>query len=259
MDYQISFKGAFVSYAITGKGKPIVWLHGFLESKNIWKNQIDFFNQYNTNICIDLLGHGASEDTSGIYTMDLQAELVVAILQKHKISDYYIVGHSMGGYVLLSLLKKVSAKILGVVLLNSTSYPDTQARKLNRDRAIKILETQKVNYIRMGIVNLFSAPSRSKFNHEIEDLVKQAQGISKEGIKASLLGMKLRVNCADILKNYEGEKLIISGKSDPVILLKNSISEAEATKCEHFILEGGHMSYLEQVEMLNFKLKCFLF
>lgn len=231
----------------------VVWLHGFMEDKSIWQGQLENFDQSTTNICIDLLGHGGTGSviSKELHTMELQAKAVLSVLNKLEINTFSIVGHSMGGYVGLCLLAMCPEKITHFVLLNSTSKPDTEEKKTNRQRAINIVAKQKNNYARLGVVNLFSNESRVLFADEIEEIVSISQKTTVQGITAALLGMMSRTSKKDVLKNYTGKKLLIAGENDPVLSLENSCQEAVCTGAQFEQLKGGHMSYLESKNQLN--------
>lgn len=260
MEHKVLYENTEVSYSLSGKGPVVVWLHGFMEDKSIWGGQLSTFDNFTTNICIDLLGHGETGDVLGsdIYTMELQSKLVLAVLSQLGIDVFSIIGHSMGGYVGLFLLEICPEKILHFVLLNSTSSADTEEKKLNRARAIKIVAQQKKSYARLGVVNLFSKESRDLYSTEIENLVQIAQETSVQGIIGSLLGMMNRMPKEKVLKNYKGKKMIIAGKSDPVLSIKNSGNEANFVGAKFKYLLGGHMSYLESKNQLNATLLSFI-
>lgn len=254
---QVSFKSTKIFYSITGEGPTVVWLHGFMEDKSIWEGQLTDFDTKTTNICIDLLGHGQTRNIAQVHSMDLQSQAVETVLKHLSIDVYSIVGHSMGGYVGLQLLEKQSEKITHFVLLNSTSLPDSDEKKINRKRSLKIVAQQKDAYARMGVLNLFSTASRKLLTSDIERLIKVAQQTSVQGIAAALMGMMQRVSKQDVLKKYTGNKLIIAGEDDPVLLVKASCKEAKSVEALFTQLEGGHMSYLESKNQINTILRSF--
>jgi len=248
---KISFKETEIYFEVSGKGPAIVWLHGFLESKEIWSKQTSYFNSKFTNICIDLLGHGQSACLTQNHSIEIQAKVVEAVLSYLKIQKFAVVGHSMGGYIALSLLNTCKKSISHLVLLNSTSYPDTVERKLNRDRAIKLVKAQKNSFISMGIHNLFTKANRVLYFKEIERLIITAQQMSTQGITLAIEGMKVRNSATAALKTYTGKKLIIAGKQDAIIPMKQSLAESDKVNATIAMVSGGHMSYLEAGEECN--------
>lgn len=255
---KIDFQNTSISFKVTGTGPVIVWLHGFLETKEVWDEQCAFFEKTHTNVCIDLLGHGASGCAGETHTMTMQADAVIAVLQSLQMDTFAVVGHSMGGYVAMYLLQKPALKITHLVLLNSTSNEDTPERKVNRERALKIIAQQKDNFVSMGIQNLFTENTRVAYALEISGLISQAKQMSEQAIAAAIRGMKNRESSAEVLKKFKGKKLIIAGEKDPVIPLDNAEKESEDTGATLHVVTGGHMSYLEASAEVNSVLATFL-
>lgn len=247
----INFKNSTVAYETSGSGPVVVWLHGFLETKEIWHKQLRFFDPHFTNVCIDLLGHGKSGSLGDTHTMQLQAAVVIAVLKQLNCYSCSIIGHSMGGYVALAMLETKEIKIQHLVLLNSTTYADTITRKLNRDRAIKLVATHKDSFISMGITNLFSDESKNQYQSEIKTLIARAKKMKIAAIQATINGMKNRVSRTEIFKDFSGKKLIIAGKKDPIIPCEDAAQESKKTVAHIEIINGGHMSYLEDAESIN--------
>ncbi len=247
----ITYKNIKANYEIEGQGPIIVWLHGFMENTSIWKYQKPYFKQYFTNIYIDLLGHGATQTLAEVHTMEDQALFIKYILDHLQIEQCTFIGHSMGGYITLAFLEAYPNYVSNLILLNSTSSSDTEEKKLNRDRAIKLVEHQKENFLRMGIINLFGDQQKTALKLEIDELIKNLAGISTESIIAALKGMKIRKDRSKLLKSFTGEKLIIAGKDDPVLPIENLIKESIATKSSILKTTGGHMSYIENYQFLN--------
>ncbi len=257
--FKILYKQKTISYEIEGGGLPVVvWLHGFMENKTIWKHQKSIFKSQFTNVYIDLLGHGETENLAAVHTMEAQAEMVKHILEEHNIQKCTFIGHSMGGYVALAFSENYPKYVSKLVLLNSTSRSDSLEKKQHRDRAIKIVTQQKHNFLRMGIINLFAVDHRENLKLQIEELITNLAQISSEGIVAALEGMKIRPDRSLVLKAFTGKKLIVIGENDPVLPLKLVEEEAQQTNTDLVVLNGGHMSYIEAPLKLNTKLLAFL-
>ena len=66
--------------------------------------------------------------------MELMAAAVRDVLQKEGVSRCSLVGHSMGGYVALAFAELYPEMVEGLALMNSTTLPDSEEKKKNRDR-----------------------------------------------------------------------------------------------------------------------------
>ena len=255
---QILYKNTTISYSDSGKGTAVVLLHGFLENKTMWKDLVPILSQKNRVITIDLLGHGATGCLGYVHSMENNAEIIKAVLSHLRIRKVIFVGHSMGGYVALAFAELYPATIKGLVLLNTTSKEDSAERKHNRDRAIKAVKQNYVNFVRLSIANLFSVNNRERLENEIENVKLEALKTPLQGIVASLEGMKIRKNREFILHESEFPKLLILGEKDGVLIYKDNLAQIENTDVKLVTFPDGHMSHIENKEELEKTLLGFL-
>lgn len=241
----IKYQGIKVYYTSAGIGKPIVFLHGFLETGKIWEPFVDELSLKRQVICIDLPGHGRTGTFGEVHSMELMADVVNAVLEELNVQKTTLVGHSMGGYVSMAFAENYREKISGLVLMNSTPEADSEERKITRDRAINLVKRNKNAYIGMAISNLVSPDNAISFEKEIEELKQEAFRISAKGIVAALHGMKIRTDRTKVLKELTFYKIIISGKNDPILSSESVKIVANLSKCPLILIEGGHLSYME--------------
>ena len=239
------YKNIPIYYETFGKGSAIVLLPGFLESSNMWKPLIPQLSKNNFVITIDFPGHGKSGVISEIHSMELMAEVVHELMQQLEISSATFIGHSMGGYVALAFTEMFEEKIEKLVLLNSTPAADSEERKENRNRALKVIDQNPQAYISMAIGNLFAETSREKYSVEIEILKREAYSFPVEGIKAAIKGMRNRKDRTEVLKNFNKEKYLVLAEEDPILPILEAKQLAEHCDCAVKIIEGGHMSMIE--------------
>lgn len=246
-----TFKNKQIHYTIYGKGPTIIFLHGFLESSTMWDYLIPIFSLHHTTICIDLPGHGKSGIWSEIHTMEFMAELVKFVLQSLDIKTATLIGHSMGGYVAMAYLELFPKDVESLILINSSPQADSEERKANRNRTIKLISSHPKAYIHMAIGNLIAADSREKFPVEIEKLKLEACSFPIEGLQAAIRGMRDRKDRTEILRNFQGKKLMILSKEDPILPLEATKEMANYAKTEVREIDGGHMSMIENPEAIK--------
>ncbi|CAM1334437.1 alpha/beta hydrolase [Tenacibaculum aestuariivivum] len=257
MQKYIIYKNSKIAYSDIGKGSTIVLLHGFLENSTMWNFIAESLAKKNRVICIDLLGHGNSACIGYIHTMTDMALAVKEVLKLLRLRKFYIVGHSMGGYVSLALAEKYPEQIKGICLLNSTAQADTLERKKIRVRACKVAQTNYENLIKMGISNLFTETAKKHFFIEIEQVKKQALSISIQGYIGATEGMRLRENKEAVLQKI-AKRLFIASVSDTVLNFQSVVAESYRTKTPLCKLDGGHMSYIEDTQSLLKYIKQFV-
>lgn len=243
-----TFKNTPIYYSITGSGPAMVLLHGFLESSTMWDKYILSLSEKHTVITIDFPGHGKSGIVSDTHSMQLMAKVVKSALNELNIESATFVGHSMGGYVALAYTELFPDEVEKLVLLNSTPTADSEERKQNRRRALKVLDHNAEAFISMAIMNLFSENSKKKFISEIEALKKEALQFPVAGIQAAIRGMIDRKDRTEVLANFRREKVMVCGNEDPIKPISDSKNISEKTNSKLIQLEGGHMSWLENTD-----------
>jgi len=247
---QLFYKNINISYTDTGKGTAVVLLHGFLENSTMWDALVPEFSKKYRVITIDLLGHGQTECIGYIHTMEDMADAVFAVLHSLRIKKAIFVGHSMGGYVSLAFAEMYPEMMKGLVLQNSTSRADSDERKLNRDRAIKVVKRDYTNFVRLSIANLFSEANRERLDTEIENVKQEALKTPLQGIVAALEGMKVRKDREVILHFAPYPMMLMLGKKDPVLSYEDSLDQIENTAVKLITYPDGHMSHIENREQL---------
>lgn len=254
----ILHKNTKIHFSYKGNGNTVVLLHGFLENSNMWHTISDVLSKKNRVICIDLLGHGETENHGYIHTMEDQAEMVKAVLDSLKLRKYILIGHSMGGYVALAFANLYAKNIKGLCLMNSTALPDSEEKKINRDRAIVAVKQNHKTFVRIAIPMLFSEENRKLYTSEINQITKEALQISPQGIIAALEGMKIRKNNTSIYKKASFPVQLIIGKQDPALEYGTLIEQTKNTKVEVVEFPDGHMSHFENKNELNETLSKFV-
>jgi pimeloyl-ACP methyl ester carboxylesterase len=151
----------------------------------------------------------------------------------------------MGGYVALAYAEIFPEKVEKLILLNSTPIADSEERKENRNRALKVIDQNPQAYISMAIGNLFAETSREKFASEIEVLKNEAYSFPVEGIKAAIKGMRDRKDRTEVLTGFKKGKYMILAEDDPILPILEAKKIAEQCGCSVKIIEGGHMSMIE--------------
>ena len=241
----LEHKGINIFYTDQGKGSAIILLHGFLENSTMWNPILPILTKKNRVICIDLLGHGKTDCLGYVHTMESMANAVEAVLKHLKLRKYYMIGHSMGGYVALAFADKNPNSLKGLCLMNSTYKSDDDERKLLRSRANKMVKTNFDNMVRMSFANLFSESSKIKYKAKFNLALKEALKTSVQGYIASQEGMLLRDDKFEMFKSLSCKKLIIIGEKDPVVDGEKLLKETENTSISTVVFSEGHMSHIE--------------
>ncbi len=258
MEAFVNYKNTKIHYRAQGSGTTVVLLHGFLENISMWATTVDMLSQRYRVVCVDLLGHGKTENMGYVHGMVQMAECVKEVLNVLKIRKSILVGHSMGGYVALAFAELYPDNVKGICLMNSTSRADTPEKQKNRDKAIAIVKQNHNAFIRNSIPMLFRSKNRRLFREEINEVKREALNTSKQGIIAALEGMKIRQDREVLLHFGPYPKMLIIGEKDPVLNLNDLLSQVENTNIEVVRLSEGHMSHIENKKEFRAVLTSFI-
>lgn len=249
-----------ISYRIKGSGRTLVMLHGFLMSSATWGA---FFEQLSYSYKVlapDFPGHGISDFSPPSNSMDLMADSVSKILEAEKIDSFFLLGHSMGAYVALSIFERYPEKIVKLLLLNSHPFADTPEKIKIRHRAINVINTgRKDLFLHFALKELFPYSDPEAFDSILSETLSTIASHTAESISATIEGMKSRPDRSSLLKNPNIPIKWIMSVNDNQFdakvfsdLAKNLGIVSPQT------IEGGHMSFIENPDFISSCVKDFM-
>ncbi|MDE6861680.1 MAG: alpha/beta hydrolase [Alistipes sp.] len=236
----------------TGRGERcVVLLHGYFESLVVWEEFVPLLSGRMRVVTLDLPGHGVSEVRGEIHTMEYLADTVAAAMEHLGVERYSVVGHSMGGYVALSLADRYADRLDAVVLLSSTPSADTMEKCDRRRREIDLVRAGRKNTIASVVRHSGFAPENiTRLKGWIDDLEELVVMTEDDGVIALINGMIERKDMNDMLRSTPVRHMFIFGRHDGYIPLETAEKivsdhpEAEVVWLEH----SGHMGFLEEPE-----------
>lgn len=115
---------AVISYDVTGRGRAVVFIHGWTHNKSVWDDQVAVFSKRYRVLRYDSRGYGRS---TGFDDESLEPTDLMILLEALRIDHAYIVGHSRGGGIALRFAaaypEKVDALVLYGAVLPGISPP----------------------------------------------------------------------------------------------------------------------------------------
>lgn len=121
-----------MTYRTAGEGEPLLLLHGFTGTGEMWASVLDELAPHFRLIVPDLRGHGRSTNPSDTFTHRQAALDVFALMDHLGINRVKAMGISTGGMTLLHMATSQPERIDAMVLIGSTSYFPEQAREIMR-------------------------------------------------------------------------------------------------------------------------------
>ncbi len=236
-----------IFYRKLGKGYPIVLIHGFCETHEIWNDLAESLSNKFEIFVIDLPGFGNSPALPLPFSIDDVGAKVFEWIIQQKIEQSIVIGHSLGGYVALAIAKRHSEKIAGLGLIQSTAFPDSDEKKANRNKVIEFVKAHGTDpFIDTFVPGLFF----DKQHKAITEVDKISRKTTKETLLAYTAVMRDRPSSIDFIKSNKGPVLIIGGEMDTIIPAEVTLElgRLASNSVVHLMKNIGHMAMYESPE-----------
>lgn len=229
-----------------GKGQPLVLIHGFCETGEMWRDFSEALSDNFRVLCPDLPGCGKSPISGDQITLEEVAIQLEDWLESNSVKNPIVIGHSLGGYVTLALLELMGSNLKAVGLFHSTAYADDADKKEMRNRTITFLKKNGVDkFVTSFVPPLIPENRRAEFAKEIEFAIEDAKRCQLDGLIAFSGAMRDRKERLDVLKSFSGPKLLIAGTEDGAVKIEASRAQKDAFST-YVELEGiGHLGMIE--------------
>ncbi len=214
---RIEVQGVGLEVEDHGEGLPVVLLHGFPLSSEIWAGVRPAVEQVARLVTPDLRGFGRSDKPEGSYGMDVLAGDVVALADRLGLDRFVLGGHSMGGYVGFQVAARIPERIAGLVLVDTRAEADTAEGRRAREASIRrIGEEGAAAFLASFVPNLVGATTRQRaprFLHDLEDIGSEAPAHVLAGC---LRGMMERPDSRPLLAGLDVPALVLVGAEDAI-------------------------------------------
>src|SRR5918994_764401 len=94
-----------------GWGPALVFVHGWSCDRSYWSRQLPHFAGRHNVVAIDLAGHGESGVGRQAWTMPAFGDDVVAAVEQLGLESTVLIGHSMGGDVIVDAALKLPDRV----------------------------------------------------------------------------------------------------------------------------------------------------
>ena len=249
----ININGLNINYEVSGEGKPVILLHGWLCSletmKPIAKALENNFKVYN----VDLPGFGKSDKLKNPFNTNMFGDFLDGFIKQLEIEKPILVGHSNGGRTIINYVGRELGKTNKIILIDSAGIkPERKIGYYIKIYTFKTLkkflsifpDVEMFNNIRERVLGKFGS---SDYKNSSEVLRKTMSIIINEDQR-------------EIMKNIKVPTLLLWGENDedtPIndgkIMEQNIKDSALIT-----IQDAGHFSYLDSSNQCMEIIKSFL-
>ncbi|MFC1926116.1 alpha/beta fold hydrolase [Chloroflexota bacterium] len=142
---QIEVNGTSTYYEDSGKGHPLVLIHGGGLDSGSWRSQTAYLSEKYRVITYDIRGHGRTEVPEGSYSMDDYVEDLRQLLDRLEVQQTYLAGFSIGGYIALSFTLCYPERVDALILAGTNSGPTIDRVVKKSEEILKRIRSTKGN------------------------------------------------------------------------------------------------------------------
>mmetsp|Transcript_3195 Transcript_3195/g.4053 ORF Transcript_3195/g.4053 Transcript_3195/m.4053 type:complete len:273 (-) Transcript_3195:1928-2746(-) len=245
--------------------ETVVFSHGLLWSRKMFKYQIDMLQSEYRVIAYDHRGQGLSEVTEAgaAYDMDNLYEDAKDLIKKLELGSVHWMGLSMGGFMGQRLAARDPELIKSLVLMNTGCAPETFVNKFKNNMMCKGVAFVGVAPFRAETCKIMFGKKFMKNKERKEDVKQWTRdellALPKTIVRA-VYGVNRRKGIEEEIPNIKCPTLILVGgadKAQPLPLGKKLNQLIEGSQME--IIPGtGHTGSIESYEQYNEKISGFL-
>ncbi len=233
-------KNIKINYKQYGKGDDIVLLHGWGQNIDMMRPLGNYLEDDYSILIIDLPGFGESTEPTYAWSLDDYVESVRKIIEKEKIKNPIVMGHSFGGKLAILYASKYEVKKL--VLF-----------------APPINHNHKVSMKSKVLKSIKKLPMMDKIGEKMKKHMGSTDYRNASPVMREILVNHLSTDIYDELSNIKASTLIIWGEND-ITVSPNVAYEIDSKINDSgvVILPGTHYAYLENLNRVVEILERFL-
>ena len=233
-----------------GEGYPIVLVHGFLGSSEMWSLQKKYLKNNFRLISPALPGFGESHKAKSLNSINSMAKFILKCVDKKKINKFNLIGHSMGGMIAQEIIKISNKRVKKAILFATGPIGEIPGRFESIDNSILKIKREGIKKSLKRIPQKwFVKGKKAKYFFYCKNA---ARHVSKKTAIDALIAMK-KWNGLKNLKKINIKVLIIWGDKDlsynieQINLLKKNISQSKL----NILKNCGHNVHLEKPQKFN--------
>ena len=171
----ISKDGVPISFSVYGKGDvALVFIPGWSCNSSVWKNQVPYFSKKYRVVTLELAGHGKSGNERTVYTMESFAQDVVSVVKQINASKVILIGHSMGGYVIIETAKIIPDNVIALVGIDTLQNLEQSYTPEQVAEFVKPFKADFKNTTDSFVRGMFVQGTDLKLVNEIVDMMSNA-------------------------------------------------------------------------------------
>lgn len=245
-----------VHYEVLGRGRPVLFLHGWMGSWRYWFPTMERVADHFRTYSFDFWGFGGSQRQSTTESIQNYSNQVIRFMDELGIDRVLLVGHSMGGMVALKTALNHPKRVSRVAAVGAPIVGDSLSWLLKlTDRPILADAFARVPWFRRFMFRQFlGVKSDPALGEILDDSVKSSSTTIQRAV-----GSMLRTDLRPELPRLAVPTLIVHGGRDEIVNPNQADLFDHVNVSEVVVMpESHHFPFLDEADLFNDVLLRFL-
>lgn len=250
----VTVNGMKIAYRVEGKGQPLILIHGYPLSGELFaRNRAELARNFMV-ITPDLPGFGDSTVMSSQASIDLYATTMLGFMDAMKIQSAVVGGMSMGGITLLDMYRMAPQRFKGLVLIDTIAAAASIAEADSWRGNARQAQAKGVASLVPGLLpRMLTGPTRMNKPGDVAFLSAIVKKASLNGAVGGANALADRPEQTPVLATITVPTLIVVGAEDNVTPVEIAMMMNKAVPGSTLVIipAAGHAATFEKASAMN--------
>jgi 3-oxoadipate enol-lactonase len=258
-DRNVDAAGGAIRFLEAGAGWPVMLLHAFPLTPDMWRPQLERVPDGWRFIVPDLRTFGTRGSSAP--SMTDYAGGVSALLDALELDRAIIGGLSMGGYITFELFRRAPERFTGILLADTRAQADTPEGRQARRKLSELVRTKGPAAVADQMLpKLLSETTLRRRGHVVAQVRQLIESSDVAEIDAAIHALMTRPDSTPDLARISLPTLVLVGEEDSITPISDAeLLQQQIPRSQLVILPGAaHLSNLEAPDEFSTALTNFL-
>ncbi len=244
-----SLDGVPIAFQKIGDGETsLVFVHGWSCDQSYWRDQVSALADSFTVVTVDLAGHGDSGLGRTNYTTPAFGADVAAVVSALDLHNVYLIGHSMGGPVVVEAAGMLSDRVVGIIGIDTLQEPGWNLSQEQVDGFMTPMEADFSNMTINMVKSMFPAGADTALVGQ----VSRDMASAPSAVALSAMRNMIQHDLHPTLNKLKAPLWCLNANQTPVDFQGWKFYQPGYTA---ILMEGvGHFLFMEKPEEFNVQL-----
>jgi pimeloyl-ACP methyl ester carboxylesterase len=235
----ILLDSSIVHYEVLGRGRPVIFLHGWVGSWKYWIASMQVTSTSYRAYALDLWGFGDTARNVLNYSLEQQSTLLDRFLNEMGIGKIALVGHGLGALVGMKFANRFPQSVDRVMAVNCPLHIDAVTPRLRTASPQELTDWL------------------SSRTPEAATALSDAAKADGQAVSASMVGLQAD-NLYGTFRNSNIPCLLVYGEKDPAVFAPDENFPLSSMTHPVFLDGSGHFPMIDETIKFNRLLTDFL-